>query len=124
MSSASDLAVQVSDGIWLMKLPLPFPVAIINVYLIRLEEGFLLLDCGLKTRACREALEQGIATAGARFSEIRQLIVTHLHPDHFGLAAEVRQRSGAGIWMHAAEAAHVSPEYMDHDFFVDHSAWL
>ena len=115
---------EVSPGVWLIKLPLPFPVATINVYLIELADGFLLLDCGLKTHACRDALEQGLAAAGVRFGDIRHLVITHLHPDHFGLAAEVRRRSGAGIWMHRAEAAHVSDRYMDHDFFVGHSVWL
>ncbi|HYM09085.1 MAG TPA: MBL fold metallo-hydrolase [Bryobacterales bacterium] len=122
--SDSSAAVEVSPGIWLVKLPLPFPVGNINIYLIRGREGFLLLDCGMKTRACREALAAALDAAGAAWTDLRQIVISHLHPDHFGLAAEVRERSGAAICMHAAEAALLSPRFMDNDFFAKHSAWL
>ena len=117
-------AVTVSEGIWLIKLPLPFPVATINVYLIRCEDGFLLLDCGMKTRACREALAAALEKAGAGWNDIRRIVISHMHPDHFGLAAEVRARTGAPVWMHGAEAVRSSPRFMDNDFFAKHSAWL
>ncbi|MBI3666433.1 MAG: MBL fold metallo-hydrolase, partial [Acidobacteria bacterium] len=117
-------AIEVSKGIWLIKLPLPFPVAAINVYLVRGEDGFLLLDCGLKTKACRETLAEALALVGIGWGDIRQLVITHLHPDHFGLAAEVRRLSGAEVLMHPAEAVLMSPRYLDHDFFARHSGWL
>jgi glyoxylase-like metal-dependent hydrolase (beta-lactamase superfamily II) len=127
--SEGSAATEVSPGIWLVKLPLPFPVGSINIYLIRGRpaggrESFLLLDCGVKTRACREALAAALEAAGAAWSDLRQIVITHLHPDHFGLAAEIRERSGAAIWMHASEAALLSPRFMDNDFFTQHSAWL
>ncbi|MBI3695133.1 MAG: MBL fold metallo-hydrolase [Acidobacteria bacterium] len=117
-------AVSVSEGIWLVKLPLPFPVATINVFLIRCEDGFLLLDCGMKTRACREALAAALEKTGIGWIGIRRIVISHMHPDHFGLAAEVRARTGAPVWMHEAEAARSSPRFMDNDFFARHSAWL
>src|SRR5581483_3298229 len=80
--------VSIAEGIWLIRLPLPFPVAILNVYLIRTGDGFLLLDCGLKTNACRKALAEALSSIGVPWTDIRRLIITHLHPDHFGLAAE------------------------------------
>ncbi|SRR5579884_80846 len=116
--------VSIAEGIWLIRLPLPFPVAILNVYLIRTDDGFLLLDCGLKTNACRKALAEALASIGVQWTQIRRLIITHLHPDHFGLAAEVRERSANGIWMHKAEAALLSPRFMDNDLFSEQSAWL
>ncbi len=114
---------EVSPGVWLIRLPLPIPIAVINVYLIRGVDGFLLLDCGMKTKACREALAAGLAAAGAGWSDIRQILISHLHPDHFGLAAEVQRQSGATILMHAAEAALATPRFLD-DFFSKHTAWL
>lgn len=116
--------VAISEGVFLIQLPLPFPVATINVYLIRTADGFLLLDCGLKTNACRQALASALSSLGIRWPDIRQLVITHLHPDHFGLAAEVRRLSGAEVLMHPAEAARVSPRYMNNDFFSSHSQWL
>ncbi len=122
MENAAPVAI--SENIWLIKLPLPFPVATINVYLIRRDDGFLLLDCGLKTKACRGTLESALRSLSVGWRDIRQLVITHLHPDHFGLAAEVRRLSGAEVLMHPAEAARISPRYMDNDFFSRHSDWL
>ena len=115
---------EVSSGVWLIRLPLPFPVATVNAYLIRGREGYLLLDCGLKTRACREALSSALASLGVSWPEIRQLVLSHIHPDHFGLAAEIQQLSGAEVLMHPVEAGGMTPDYFDHDFFLSHSAWL
>jgi glyoxylase-like metal-dependent hydrolase (beta-lactamase superfamily II) len=116
--------LEVSEGIWLIGLPLPFPVGAINVYLIRSRDGFLLLDCGLKTNACREALAAALDALGIAWSAIRQIVVSHLHPDHFGLAAELRRRSGAHVLMHRAEAELVAPHFLDRDFFSWHTGWL
>jgi glyoxylase-like metal-dependent hydrolase (beta-lactamase superfamily II) len=48
----------------------------------------------------REALEAGLAALGRRVQDIQRVIVTHHHADHMGLAAEIVQRSGAGVWTH------------------------
>lgn len=115
---------EVSEGVWLINLPLPFPVGSINVYLIRSADGFLLLDCGLKTKACRETLAAALSGLCVAWTGIRRLVITHLHPDHFGLAAELRRLAGCEVMLHSAEAARMSPRFMDNDFFSRHSAWL
>lgn len=120
----SESPAEVSPGVWLIRLPLPFPVATLNVYLFRARQGYLLVDCGLKTRACRQALVSALDSLGVQWSDIRQLVLTHIHPDHFGLAAEIKRLSGAEILMHRVEAAGMTPSYFDHDFFQGHSAWL
>ena len=123
--SEAQAPLEVSPGIWRINLPLPFPVASVNVYLVRCQDGFLLLDCGLKTRACREALAGGLSTLGIDWTDIRQIVITHLHPDHFGLAAEVQRLSGAVVLMHAAEAALATPRFfLDQELLSRHSAWL
>jgi len=115
---------EVSAGVWLIPLPLPFPVATLNVYLLRGRAGYLLVDCGLKTKACRDALTAALEGAGVAWREIRQIVLTHIHPDHFGLAAEIKRLSGAEVSIHQAEAAGMTPRYLDNDFFARHSAWL
>ncbi len=120
----ADAAVAVSPGIWLINLPLPFPVGSINVYLIRTLDGYLLLDCGLKTTGCREGLAAALAHVGIDWNEIRQLVITHLHPDHFGLMAEVKQQSGAEVLMHRVEATYLLPRWRDRHVVARHWEWL
>lgn len=117
-------ALEIRDGIWLVRLPLPFPIGAVNVYLLRGRDGFLLIDCGLKTQAGRETLARALSHIGIAWTDIRQILVTHLHPDHFGLAAQARRLSGAAVLMHRVEAAWLSPRYLDNDFFSRHSEWL
>jgi glyoxylase-like metal-dependent hydrolase (beta-lactamase superfamily II) len=80
-------------------LPTPFDVGPINVYLL---EGPLLtlVDTGAKTSRTMTELRQGLAAHGYRVADIRQIIITHAHADHFGLAAEIVAESGAEVLTH------------------------
>jgi glyoxylase-like metal-dependent hydrolase (beta-lactamase superfamily II) len=115
---------EVAPGVWLVNLPLPFPVGSINVYLIRTEDGFLLLDCGLKSKACREALAAALERLGIAWTSLRRILISHLHPDHFGLAAELRRLSGAEVLMHRVEASLVLPRWRDQEVVARHWDWL
>jgi glyoxylase-like metal-dependent hydrolase (beta-lactamase superfamily II) len=59
-----------------------------------------MVDCGLKHRSCLESLRQQLAGLNISPRDIKWLLITHFHPDHFGLAAEVRAISGAQIILH------------------------
>jgi glyoxylase-like metal-dependent hydrolase (beta-lactamase superfamily II) len=61
---------------------------------------------------------------GIEWRRIRQLVISHLHPDHFGLAAEIRGLSGAAVLMHRVEAARMLPAWRDRDAVARHWAWL
>lgn len=89
-------------------LPLPFDLDSINVYLVRLAEGYLLVDCGMDTDACFEALWLAVAERGASWRDIRQILLTHVHPDHMGLAPRLLKLTGAKLWLHAHDV-----EYLD-----------
>lgn len=88
-------------------LPTPFPgLGPVHVYLIR-QDPVTLVDAGLYTRDCREALTAGLAGLGLAPRDVRRILLTHAHVDHFGLAAWVQERSGAEIYLHADEAGKV-----------------
>ncbi len=83
-------------------LPTPYPVGPVNAYLLP-GPPVTLVDCGPKTDEARVALEDGLAAAGVAFGDIRRLIITHAHIDHFGLAATIAAASGAEVCAHPAE---------------------
>jgi glyoxylase-like metal-dependent hydrolase (beta-lactamase superfamily II) len=56
-----------------------------------------LVDTGLNTPESLAALERGLAARGYSFADLRQVVITHGHTDHFGAAAEVARRSGAPL---------------------------
>lgn len=84
-------AIEISPGILWARIPLPFRLDHINVYLIDDGEGWAVLDTGIgndPTKAVWEALIAG-PLAGR---PLTRLIVTHFHPDHIGLAGWLCER--------------------------------
>ena len=83
----------------LIPLPTGFPVGPVNVYLLE-GEPLTLIDCGPKRPETLAALEAGLAQHNVRIEDIRQLILTHHHVDHVGLAKTIVERSGASVISH------------------------
>jgi glyoxylase-like metal-dependent hydrolase (beta-lactamase superfamily II) len=98
---------EVLPGTHLIELPLPLALGSINVYLVRLADGYLLIDCGMDTDACFQALARGMDVAGAGWSDISEILLTHVHPDHMGLAPRLLELTGARLSMHAHDAAYL-----------------
>lgn len=85
--------IEVAPGILWARIPLPFRLDHVNVYLIDDGDGWAVLDTGLANDVTREAWEALIAgpLSGRRLT---RLIVTHFHPDHIGLAGWLTERCG------------------------------
>lgn len=87
---------EVAPGIVWARIPLPFRLDHVNVYLIEDDGGWAILDTGIAhddTRAAWEALFAG-PLAGWRITKV---IVSHHHPDHIGLAGWLCERFGAPL---------------------------
>ena len=78
------------------------PVAV-TMDSLELDDGYLLIDTGWGSAESFAALEKGLADRGIAWSDIRTVLVTHLHPDHVGNVQEVLDRSGARYLMHRFE---------------------
>ena len=96
-------ARQVADGIWWVRMPLPFVLDHINLYLLEDGDGWTVVDCGLNKDAGRDIWETLIRTLLAG-RPIRRVLVTHFHPDHMGLAQWLLTRfPEAELWMSLSE---------------------
>lgn len=84
-----------------ISLPTPFPVGPVNVYLAE-GESLTLVDTGPRYAPARETLQTALAERGHRVADLRRILLTHAHPDHCGLAAELVRASGAEVLTHAA----------------------
>ena len=81
----------VADGILWFRLPLPFRLNHINIFLIEDGDGWAVLDTGIGNDETRQIWE-GLVSGPLRDRRLTRLIVTHLHPDHIGLAGWLCRR--------------------------------
>lgn len=96
----------VGGGVWSVPVPIPGnPLGYTLVYAIESPKGPILVDAGWNHPDAWQALSSGLAEAGIAPDTVRGVVVTHFHPDHAGLAGQVRETSGAWIAMHEADAA-------------------
>ena len=83
--------VEIAPGILWARIPLPFRLNHINVYLIEDGDGWAVLDTGIDNEATR-ALWTTLADGPLKGRRLTRLIVTHYHPDHIGLAGWLCER--------------------------------
>ncbi len=96
---------RVLPGIWRLRLPLPWPgVPHCNAYAVAAGDGVVLFDCGLHEPGSLAQLERAMEQVGLHLSDVRLLVCTHAHSDHYGQAASVVEASGCELWMHPADA--------------------
>jgi len=95
---APGTVTQITQGVLWFRLPLPYRLDHVNIYLIEDTGGWAVLDTGLATPDCRAAWDAILAgpLAGQRLT---QMIVTHYHPDHVGLAGWLGKRFGLPLSM-------------------------
>lgn len=117
---------EVAPGIFQLALPLgDNPLGTVNAYAVTSQDDIRLVDCGWNTPEAYTALASGLAAIGASVASIREIVVTHLHPDHFGLAQRLTEESGARLLMHRMDAVYVSARYEDTRRLVaEMEAWL
>lgn len=95
---APGATLEVADGVHWLRMPLPFALDHINLWLLEDGENFTAVDTGIAMDAVKEHWKS--ALVGRRLT--RQ-IVTHFHPDHLGLAAWLETETGAALWMTQGE---------------------
>jgi glyoxylase-like metal-dependent hydrolase (beta-lactamase superfamily II) len=99
---AGGTTLAVAPGVFWLRMPLPFALDHINLWLLRDEGGWTMLDSGLNAAPTREFWEQIFAWALPQ-GAVRRVLVTHYHPDHFGLAGWLTRRFGVELWMTEGE---------------------
>jgi glyoxylase-like metal-dependent hydrolase (beta-lactamase superfamily II) len=94
----------VAPGVRRIALPLPLALRSVNVYLIEGGGGWSIVDSGMHTPEAEAELRSGLVAAGIAMAELRTAFITHLHPDHLGMAGTLRD-AGAKLLMHGPEIA-------------------
>lgn len=99
---------ELAPGFWRIRLPFHLELNHVNVYLVRLAEGWMMVDAGFGNDESWTALDAAVRSIGVTWRDVKQVAITHTHPDHWGLAPRILHESG-GAWlaMHSIEAGNL-----------------
>jgi glyoxylase-like metal-dependent hydrolase (beta-lactamase superfamily II) len=93
--------MEIVNGLHQLKVPVPNnPVGFTLPYVFEVPGGAAIVDPGWDADETADSLREQLSELGLGFKDIRQVIVTHVHPDHFGLAGRVREESGCEVMVH------------------------
>jgi glyoxylase-like metal-dependent hydrolase (beta-lactamase superfamily II) len=92
---------RIQPGIWRLKLPCPWPgVPHGNAWAMQRGAGIVLFDTGVGGRGRLRMLDIALAQAGFGVEDVKLVVCTHSHSDHYGLAASICEETGCELWMH------------------------
>ena len=80
-------------------------------YLIKSGGDTMLVDCGWNTDSAYQALEEGMHEHNSHPSEIGKLVITHVHPDHYGMAGRLKRISSCDVVVHEKDAEVIKDRY-------------
>ncbi|TFE30655.1 MBL fold metallo-hydrolase [Cohnella luojiensis] len=105
MSEKSQFITQWESGWLQVKVPLPFSLKWVNAYLLPEDSektGWTLIDPGLRTEDTEVFWTEVLSELSIGWQDIISIVITHHHPDHYGMAGWFQKRTGAQVWMSQA----------------------
>lgn len=124
----TDFAPTTVRGYGILQIRLPMtgnPLRYINGYVLEDDDGLTLIDAGWKADDVLAALHAGLADHGYAFTDIRRLLITHCHFDHYGLAATLRRAGLGELVMHRLDWA-LARDHLSDPIAIDKAAdaWI
>lgn len=106
--------LQVAEGIYRVEQPLPFALRIVNCYLLDNADGtWTLVDTGLNLSQSQDVWRAAFDSLGIQPGQVSQIVLTHIHPDHFGLAGWLQELTDAPVRLSQREADAARVFWMD-----------
>jgi glyoxylase-like metal-dependent hydrolase (beta-lactamase superfamily II) len=94
---------KILPGVWRLRLALPWPgVPHGNAWAVAAGDGIVLFDTGIGGKGRMRQFDLALGQVGFAIEDVRLLVCTHSHTDHYGLAASIIEGSGCELWMHPA----------------------
>lgn len=120
-----EMATRVAEGVWAIPMPFPSPLTHVYAYVVRHADGATLIDAGWDSDEAWDALLAGLRRAEVGLPELRSVLITHIHPDHYGLVGRLRDHADVKVQMHPLEASRIQANPVRHDEAIDDMvSWL
>ena len=98
---------EVVDGVFWLRMSLPIALDHINLWLLKDGEQWTIVDAGYDHQSCKDVWNE-VFNNFCKPHDVKQIIITHFHPDHIGLAAWLANKCDAPILISKGEFGHYS----------------
>ena len=117
---------EIIPGIYQLQIPIPNnSLGYTNIYLVQGEDEYLLIDVGWNSEEALQSLKKQLSEIDVDVKDVSQIIVTHAHPDHYGLISRLKQFSSVEIVLHDLEMGLIESRYMNVDETIHQTEmWL
>lgn len=97
----NDIVTELPEGWLRVKVPLPFSLKWVNSYLVPEGQGsgYTVVDPGLRTDDAVRLWDETLQERSIDWRDIVRIVLTHQHPDHYGLAGYMQEKSGAPVFI-------------------------
>jgi glyoxylase-like metal-dependent hydrolase (beta-lactamase superfamily II) len=96
---AAGSMLEIAPGVLWLRMPLPFMLNHINLWAVRDGEGWAAFDTGVQSSETAAAWRSLFAGGGALAGGLTRVFVTHMHPDHIGMAGWLTRKFDCRLWM-------------------------
>src|SRR5688572_18681376 len=101
---------EVVPGVYWLRMPLPFALDHINLWLLRDGDGWVAVDCGVALDETQQHWQRILGDVVGSVG-LSRVIVTHFHPDHMGNAGWLTRRFDAPLWMSESDYLTAHAQY-------------
>jgi len=116
---------KVADGIHELRLPIPWEDEFVNCYLFSRGAIVDLVDCGIQSDDSIALIRRAVEAVGGPGARLRRLVITHIHPDHYGAAGVLARDHGVEVYLHRLEVPLVHPRYLElEQLIAEVGRWL
>lgn len=97
---------QLFEGTWCLPLPLAgSSLGFVYCYALAVDDGVVLIDTGAGDSGIVDLIWQQLAAIGFGPQDLRAILCTHYHRDHYGNVATLQQTVPLWVGLHAADVA-------------------
>jgi glyoxylase-like metal-dependent hydrolase (beta-lactamase superfamily II) len=112
MSVPSTDTKEILPGLHQLKVPIPNnPLGYVLPYLLEDEHGYVMFDSGWNAPEAYGALMSQLMALGVSLKELKKVVYTHVHPDHYGLAGRLKGDCDAEMVLGAPERGFIESRY-------------